>query len=126
MSVSRTFGDVEAKVARFGGNPNVVIAAPEITSFKISNLEHDYIVLGCDGIYDKLSNEDVVRCVWNSVSDNRQLKVANNVHKQCGMGVEYVLKNSLLRRTLDNVTVVMVAFSNFKKAVFGEQSKENR
>lgn len=70
LSVSRTFGDVEAKVARFGGNPNVVIAAPEITSFKISNLEHDFIVLGCDGIFDKLSNEDVVRCAWNSVSDN--------------------------------------------------------
>lgn len=35
------------------------------------------------------------------------------------MGVEYILKNSLLRRTLDNVTVVMIAFNNFKHAVFG-------
>jgi hypothetical protein len=45
--------------------------------------------------------------------------VSSNVHKQCGLGVEYVLKNSLVRRTLDNVTVVMVAFSNFKKIAFG-------
>ena len=37
----------------------------------------------------------------------------------CGMGVEYIIKNSLLRRSLDNVTVVMIAFSNFKHAVFG-------
>ncbi len=36
------------------------------------------------------------------------------------MAVEYILKNSLLRRTLDNVTVVMIAFKNFKRAVFGE------
>jgi len=36
------------------------------------------------------------------------------------MGVEYILKNSLLRRTLDNVTVVMIAFQNFKRAVFGD------
>lgn len=56
------------------------------------------------------------------MTDNRTLKVANNVHKQSGMGVEYILKNSLLRRTLDNVTVVMIAFSNFKRAVFGESS----
>jgi protein phosphatase PTC2/3 len=79
-------------------------------------------VLGCDGIFDKMSNHDVAQCVWNSVADNRTLKVANNVHKQSGMGVEYILKNSLLRRTLDNVTVVMVAFNNFKRAVFGESS----
>jgi len=30
LSVSRTFGDVEAKLTKFGGNPNVVIAEPEI------------------------------------------------------------------------------------------------
>ena len=53
--MSRTFGDAEAKIQKFGGNPNVVIATPEIKAFRISN-EHDYIVLGCDGIFDKLSN----------------------------------------------------------------------
>ena len=35
------------------------------------------------------------------------------------MGVEYIIKNSLLRRSLDNVTVVLIAFSNFKHAIFG-------
>lgn len=35
------------------------------------------------------------------------------------MAVEYILKNALLRRTLDNVTVVMIAFNNFKHAAFG-------
>ena len=55
LSVSRTFGDAEAKLAKFGGNPKVVIAEPEIKSFKITK-DHDFIVLGCDGIFDKLSN----------------------------------------------------------------------
>jgi hypothetical protein len=41
------------------------------------------------------------------------------------MGVEYILKNSLLRRTLDNVTVVMIAFSNFKHACFGKASSQD-
>jgi serine/threonine protein phosphatase PrpC len=66
LSVSRTFGDAEAKLQRFGGNPNVVIATPEIKAFKITK-EHDFIVLACDGIFDKLSNTDTVKCVWNSV-----------------------------------------------------------
>ena len=58
--------------------------------------------------------------MWNSVKDNKALKFANNIHKQSGMGVEYILKNSLLRRTLDNVTVVLIAFANFKHTVFGK------
>jgi serine/threonine protein phosphatase PrpC len=59
LSVSRTFGDAEAKIEKFGGNSKVVIATPEIKQFKISS-EHDFVVLGCDGIFDKLSNEDTV------------------------------------------------------------------
>ena len=78
--------------------------------------------MGCDGIFDKLNNEETIECVWNSVADNKNLNFANNVHKQSGMGVEYILKNSLLRRTLDNVTVVMISFSNFKHACFGSSS----
>lgn len=28
LSVSRSFGDIEAKMERYGGNPNVLIAKP--------------------------------------------------------------------------------------------------
>lgn len=35
LSVSRTFGDIEAKLERFGGKQNVVVAEPELRSFKI-------------------------------------------------------------------------------------------
>ena len=68
LSVSRTFGDIEAKISQLGGNPNCIIASPEIKSFKIGT-DHDFIVLASDGIYDKLSNKEIVQCVWNSVKD---------------------------------------------------------
>ena len=42
------------------------------------------------------------------------------------MGVEYILKNSLLRRTLDNVTAVMISFNNFKRKVFGNGKNSAR
>ena len=35
LSVSRTFGDAMAKLEKYGGNPNVVVAIPEIQTFKI-------------------------------------------------------------------------------------------
>jgi protein phosphatase 2C family protein 2/3 len=57
LSVSRTFGDIEAKKTELGGNPNVVIAVPDVVSFKVKE-EHDYILLACDGIFDKMSNKE--------------------------------------------------------------------
>jgi hypothetical protein len=40
------------------------------------------------------------------------------------MGVEYILKNSLLRKSLDNVTVVVISFTNFKHTVFGQGTRQ--
>ena len=45
-------GDIEAKHPKYGGNPNVLIAVPEINSFDIT-ANHDFIFLGCN-FYDKL------------------------------------------------------------------------
>ena len=35
LSVSKTFGDIEAKRPRYGGNPNVIVCDPDIKVFKI-------------------------------------------------------------------------------------------
>jgi serine/threonine protein phosphatase PrpC len=66
LSVSRTFGDIEAKVPKYGGKRNVVIAIPEITEFSIENY-YDFILLGSDGIFDKIPNEKLVKRAWTSV-----------------------------------------------------------
>jgi protein phosphatase 2C family protein 2/3 len=75
LSVSRTFGDIEAKLEKYGGNPEVVVATPEILEFKITD-NIDFIVLGCDGIFDKLTNEETSDCVWKTVKDFK----APNIH----------------------------------------------
>lgn len=78
LSVSRTFGDVEAKVAKLGGNPHVVVAKPDIKEFRITE-DMDYLMIGCDGIFDKLSNNDVIRTIWDTLLCNN----ADNPHEQC-------------------------------------------
>ena len=65
LSVSRTIGDIEAKVPKYGGNPMVVISEPEIFTQKIER-NTDFIILGCDGIFDKLSNQDSIGAIWRS------------------------------------------------------------
>jgi len=65
LSVSRTFGDPHAKFEKYGGNPHVVIAVPDITSLKISPDKHDFVIIGSDGIYDRMTSEEVVSIVWD-------------------------------------------------------------
>lgn len=50
----------------YGGNPNVLIAEPEIKAFRILD-DYDFIVMGTDGIFDKLTNKDIITSVWNGV-----------------------------------------------------------
>ena len=45
LSVTRTIGDIEAKRVETGGNPNVIIAEPEISLFKITS-DLDFLFLG--------------------------------------------------------------------------------
>lgn len=112
LSVSRTFGDLEAKAAHFGGNPNVIIAEPDIRSFRIVD-DYDFILISTDGIYDTLNNKDVVQTAWRSVAE----KKLENIHLQCGVVVDAVMQMALRRKTMDNISTVMVAFSNFKKTL---------
>lgn len=115
LSVCRTIGDPDAKLEARGGNSKVVTATPDIRKFKISG-EHDFIVLGCDGIFDKMSNDDVCKSVWLTCDTlKEQTKEQTSIHQYCGIGAESVLKNSLYRQSLDNVTVVLIAFQNFQK-----------
>lgn len=45
LSVSRTIGDILAKNPKFGGNPNVVIANPDIYLLNVKETD-DFIILG--------------------------------------------------------------------------------
>lgn len=114
LSVCRTFGDADAKLEYRGGNPNVVKAEPDIVSFPISK-HHDFIVMGSDGIFDKMTDDDIGKSVWQSCyAAKEQVKLGKhiqvpgltqhkqsvgelNVHQHCGLGVEGILKNSLYR-----------------------------
>lgn len=113
LSVSRTFGDIEAKLPKYEGNPNVVIAEPDITAFKIRN-NYDFVFLACDGIFDKLSSKDVIHLAWQSIQTNKDEESKTDVHKYCGVAVDAILKTSALRKSCDNITAVLIAFDNFE------------
>ncbi|CAD8059721.1 unnamed protein product [Paramecium sonneborni] len=105
LSVSRTFGDIEAKLQQFGGNSKVVISEPEIKIFKL-NQDHDFIVMGSDGIFDKLNSEDVTDIIWKDLKNNDKL----NLHSLLSQSVDSVLKEAIYKKSSDNITLLIIAF----------------
>jgi len=53
-----------AKLKQYGGNIHVVVALPEIRSFRLNDMSHDFILIGSDGVFDKLSSEELAAIAW--------------------------------------------------------------
>ena len=130
LSVSRTIGDAEGKIPIIGGNPNVIISKPDIYKYNILENDIDYFILGCDGIFDQMSNQEVMECAWmilnNEPNNNKENESENNneesfeynfenvnIHEKCGLIVDFIIKSSMVRKSFDNVTCLMIAFNDF-------------
>ena len=112
LSVSRTFGDMDAKLPKFGGSPGIIVSTPEIRKIEITN-SLDFIIMGSDGIFEKLSSRKTVSCAWNTV--NEMSKRYDSVHSLSGGVVDMIIKTALKRGTNDNVTCVFLSFKNFER-----------
>jgi len=118
LSVSRSFGDAEAKIQNLGGNPNVLISIPEIKSFRIKK-ETDFILIGCDGIFDKLSNSDVIHSIWSLSTESN---LGKNVNEHSGKISDIIIRNCLASNANDNLTCIFICFENFKNLLFENNS----
>ena len=127
LSVSRTIGDARAKLQNLGGIPNVIIPEPDIYVFDFYKDNIDYFILGCDGIFDRLKSTEVFECVNVILNKSKELLEKNikynnsfntnydrkiNMNTICGNIVDLILRASMIRKSYDNVTCVIVAFKD--------------
>jgi len=112
LSVSRTFGDIEAKDEKFGGNKNVVVALPDITEIEL-NEDFNLIVLGCDGIFDVLSNEEILECIKIVLKEKNinEITEETNMCELCGEFAGMIIKSALAKDSFDNVSCVVIAIN---------------
>ena len=78
-------------MSTLGGNPKVLIADPVITSLKIEE-KSDFIIIGCDGIYDRLENIDIFNLIW---SVKRKGHAFENAHELSGNCADAIIKYSM-------------------------------
>jgi len=53
-----------------------------------------------------MSNDEVIRCVWNTINKEE----APNMHELLRIASENLIKEALLKKSFDNVTVIIVGF----------------
>ncbi len=63
-----------------------MIPNPEIRSFKIQD-NYDFILIGCDGIFEKMKNQEILKTVFSSIQNPGY----QSVHERCGKAVDAIL-----------------------------------
>jgi serine/threonine protein phosphatase PrpC len=110
LSVSRTFGDKESKETQYGGAEGIVIPDPDVFDFDLDG--GDFVLLGSDGVFDRLTNTQIVQTVWETITYHKGKSEDVNQEFVLGECVNNVLKRAMLSRSEDNVTVIMVCLAN--------------
>ena len=113
LAVARTIGDIKAKDNYFGGLKGEIISIPDIYVYEI-NSNMDFIVIGCDGIYDNLSNEDIVDCAWFAIDNcasERKYDINLISLDVCNM----IIKNAMDKLSSDNLSVIVIGLDGLEK-----------
>ncbi|XP_025928046.1 protein phosphatase 1B isoform X4 [Apteryx rowi] len=105
LAVSRALGDYDYKCVD-GKGPTEQLVSPEPEVCEILRAEEDeFIILACDGIWDVMSNEELCEFVKS------RLEVSDDLEKVCN----WVVDTCLHKGSRDNMSVVLVCFSNAPK-----------
>ena len=77
----------------------------------------DYVLIGSDGIFDKIKNDQINQIVWDVTTKERQAAISQgkrpSVHTISGLVADEILHACARYRSLDNISIVFVAFQRF-------------
>lgn len=74
LNLSRSLGDLEFKQnKKLLPENQIVTANPEITSAPINDV--DFIFLGCDGVFDCLSNQEIANYIYSKLKSSPDMKL---------------------------------------------------
>ena len=122
LAVMRTIGDIKAKKKEFGGIPGTIINIPDIFVFEISSND-DFIVMGCDGIFDDLSNEEIVNAAWLAFK-NRGKEKNYDIHELSMEACDLIIKYGLEKQTTDNLSCIVIGLEGVEKFLKINQLKK--
>ena len=111
LTISRAFGDLKAKNEDFGGRSGVLIVEPDCYEYDTEFV--DFVVIGSDGLFESLKNEDVVNFVWG-VFKSVLVKGTKISKEICDFVVEELIQFCIRKGSMDNISVILVVFEHLE------------
>ena len=112
LSVSRTIGDIDAKSHSLGGVSDIISSIPDIV--EIDNVtDIDFIVLASDGIFDALSNKEIVSTVYDTLKEKILLNDSFDVFIESV--VDSIVYKAIDKGAKDNLSVIFLCFENVEQ-----------
>ncbi len=124
LAIMRSIGDLKAKYKEFGGLPDNIISIPEIFVYDY-NPANDFIVMGCDGIYDDLSNEEIINAAWY-IFKNKSKEKNYDIHLLSKDSCNLIIKYGLDLLTSDNLTCIVIGLEGLQKFLNLKRLKEKK
>ena len=99
LSVTRALGDWDMKRTPHGSSKSPLISEPEIKQTTLTE-EDEFLVMGCDGIWDVLTSQEAVSIVKRGL----------NRHDDPARCARELVMEALRLNSFDNLTAVVVSF----------------
>ena len=122
LAVMRTMGDVKVKKKEFGGKPGTIINTPEIFLYDLTSAD-DFLVLGCDGIYDDLSNQEVINAAWY-IYKNKSKEKNYDINELTQDACDMVIKYAMEKKTSDNLSCIIIGLEGLEKFLKNKMTKD--
>ena len=124
LAVMRTIGDLVVKKKEYGGLPGNIIATPEIFIYDYSPSQ-DFMVMGCDGIFDDLSNEEIVEAAWH-IFKNKAKERNYDINLLTTDSCDMIMKYGMDLLTSDNLTCIVIGMEGLQKYLSLKKIKEKK
>ena len=122
LAVMRTIGDAKVKKKEFGGKPGTIINTPEIFMYDLTSAD-DFLVLGCDGIYDDLSNQEVVNAAWY-IYKNKAKEKNYDINELTQDACDMIIKYAMEKKTSDNLSCIIIGLEGLEKFLKNKMTKD--
>jgi len=107
LGVSRAFGNYEFKESNF------LSSEPEIREVTLT-ADVEFLVVGCDGLYEQFSNEEIGSFIKNGLGIGKPLETV----------VDELVAEAIDRGSEDNITVIVVKFEKAYKKLLKKKSQK--
>ena len=126
LNLTRGFGDLEYKQNKnLKPEEQMITANPDIKVVDFTN-DMDFVIIGCDGIWDCLKNQEACDFVKERLKKNPDIKISKIIEEM----LDSIVAKDLYNETgvgCDNMTCIVIVFKkNGEKETKKEEKKEDK